>query len=208
MTIAAGGRHALPRRGARLSPARRMMTAALAAGAATALAVVASGGTYALLNSGATTAGGTLRAGTATLSVTSPLTVDATRLNPGSIVLGTAVVQNTGNVPLALRISALTLTSTSNAFTTALTVGVSAVASDGTCPATPAASTWNKTFAQAAATSPAVVPADLGLQLAKETGTAKVCVAVQLPSTASAATNINPATPVAFTLQLDGRQVS
>ncbi|MDO9396280.1 MAG: TasA family protein [Herbiconiux sp.] len=207
MTNAAGGRHALSRRGARPSLARRMMMVVMTAGAATALAVVASGGTYALFNSTASTAGGTLRAGTATLSV-STLTLDAARLNPGGIALGTATVQNTGNVKLALRLSGVTRTSTSTAYSSALLVGVSAVDPAVACPATPAASTWSHTFAEAAAASPAVVPAELGIVLAKETGTAKLCVSVQLPSTASAATNIVPATSVAFTVQLDGRQVN
>ncbi|GAA2237410.1 hypothetical protein N1031_11495 [Herbiconiux moechotypicola] len=191
------GRHAPTRRHAAPSRALRRLGLALAAASgAVVLAVVASGGTYALLNSSATVPGAVVRSGTATLAVTTALSLPTTVLYPGISISGSAIVQNTGNVPLSLRIAGLSRTSSATDFASSLTVGVSTVATSASCPAVSTA--WTGTFASA-------TPTDLSVRLAQN-GSVRVCVSVSLPVGAPATANANAATT--FILSLDGRQVA
>lgn len=178
------------------SLAENLLLTAAAAGAAVLLAVLAAGGTYAFLNSSAAVAGATLRAGTATLAVAPGFALPGTVLHPGTAIRGSAVVSNTGQVPLQLRVSGLTPPATGSAFSNALTVGVGVATSAAACTAgnTPL---WTGTLASASA-------ADLtGVTLAPGASTT-LCVTVGLPSSAPDAAK--GASAAAFSLLVDGRQ--
>lgn len=84
---------------------RRLWPVGLALGTAVLVAVVGSGGTYALWDRSASTRASTVRSGTATV-VVSPLTaMYRTPLAPGDSTTGTFSVRNTGSVPLSIRLS-------------------------------------------------------------------------------------------------------
>ncbi|MCS5715514.1 hypothetical protein NVV95_13265 [Herbiconiux sp. CPCC 205716] len=176
------------------SPVKRMLVATALVGGAVVLGTVASGSTFALLNSSATSPGAVVRSGTAEFTVSTPLTLPTAPLYPGAVASGSAVVTNTGQVPLSVRIAGLSLSGSGTTFSSALTVNVSAITT-GTCPAVPTA--WQGTFAAAPAT-------DLGVRVAPN-GTARICVAVQLPTSAPA--SAAGAAAAAFTLSIDGKQV-
>ena len=170
--------------------------AATAAGAAVALAALASGGTYAFMNSTATTGGAVVRSGTATLAVTGVLTMPGARLYPGGPAdVGSAVVKNDGDVPLSLRVTGVARTGAATPFSGALVVKVTAVGPLAACPGTGTVSTN-------AVPSSTVV--DLGVIVAKG-ATAKICVAASLPTEAVATANNNAAVSIAVTI--DGKQV-
>ncbi|WP_271206429.1 hypothetical protein [Herbiconiux flava] len=174
---------------------KRMLVATALAGGAVLLGTVASGSTFALLNSSATSPGAVVRSGTAELGVSTALSLATTPLYPGATVSGSAVVTNSGQVPLSVRVAGLALTGTATTFSSALTVHVSAISS-GSCPAVPTA--WQGTFASS-------TPTDLAVRVVPG-GTARVCVGVTLP--ASAPASAAGAAPAAFTLSIDGRQVA
>ncbi|WP_368499420.1 hypothetical protein [Herbiconiux sp. A18JL235] len=196
MTTAHPPRHvrAAPRGVAR-SLVARMLTVTAAVAAAVAVGVAASGGTYAFLTASRSTGGGTIAAGTATLSVTTPLALPTTALYPGAKVAAAAVVKNTGDVPLVVRAAGLTRTSSSTAFSQALVIRVGVVSSTAAC-TTAATPSWSGTFA-AATTS------DLPLTLAKQ-GSGVLCVIAELATTAPDAAKGLAATT--FTVNIDGRQ--
>ncbi len=196
MTTALSPRHA---RAAPSGVARslgvRMLMATIAVAAAVALGVAASGATYAFLNASRSTGGGTITAGTATLSVTTPLALPTTALYPGAKVAAAAVVQNTGDVPLVVRAAGLTRTSASTAFSQALVIRIGVVRSIAAC-TTSTTTTWSGTFAAATTT-------DLPLTLAKQ-ASGVLCVIAELPTTApDASKGLAGAT---FTVNIDGRQ--
>jgi tripartite-type tricarboxylate transporter receptor subunit TctC len=179
-----------------------MLMVAASAGTAVVLAVAAAGGTYAFLNSSRQVPGATLTAGTATLAVTTPLALTPTTLYPGSSVRGTAVVSNTGNVPLRLRVAGLTPPGSATAFTSALTIGVGIVTASTECSDT-FVPTWTGTFASA-------TPADLPVTLARPStpavpaSSAMICVRVALSTTAPDGAKTQPAAN--FAVLIDGRQ--
>lgn len=194
------GRHVAAKRSrsraGRRRPALRMLQTAAAGSVAVAIAVIAAGGTYAFYSDSATTASGmTLTAGNAALSVTSPLAVPATALYPGLTVAGTAAVRNTGTVPLQLRVAGLTPPASATAFSGALVVGVSAVATTGACTAatTPARS---GTFT--------AVPTGAFGGVVAPGATSLVCVTVTLP--ASAPAGAAGAGAASFSLAVNGVQ--
>jgi len=85
--------------------------------------VIATGGTYALWNKSADIAGGTVKAGSASLVISSPLSMSSTLLYPGLTTYGAFVVTNTGTVPLQLSVQSLTGV-TATPFSQSLTVAV------------------------------------------------------------------------------------
>ncbi|WP_440711474.1 hypothetical protein [Herbiconiux sp. YIM B11900] len=202
MSTTVAGRRVRPRHGRRAAPEtslrRRLLLFAAAAGAAVLLAVTASGGTYAFLNSSAAVpAGGSLRAGTASMSVTTALSLPTTAMYPGEVRRASAVITSVGDIPLKLRVTGVTLTSTANSFSGALTLGVGVAASAAACTAGTTTSTWTGTI-------PSATAGDLAFSLPK-TGTAVICVTVTLP--VAAPDGARGDTPATFTVQIDGRQV-
>lgn len=189
------GRHiAAPRR---RSPVRRLLGTTVAVGVAVVAASMAAGGTYALLSASATSASAaTLTAGSASLAVTTPLALSSAPLYPGSTVVGTAVVQNTGTVPLLLQVSGLTPPASATAFSGSLTVAAAPVASTAACTAATAPA-WSGTFAAAPAGALGTVPLPAG-------ATRVVCVKVSMA--ASAPANAAGAAPAAFALAVRGDQ--
>ncbi|MGA1838006.1 hypothetical protein VD659_13860 [Herbiconiux sp. 11R-BC] len=171
--------------------------AAVAAGAGVALAVAAAGGTYALLNSQAVAAAAvTLTSGDASLAVTTALSLPTTALYPGATVSGSAVVKNTGTIPLKLRVTGLTLSGGATSFSGALTVGVAAGASAAACSGgfTPE---WTGVFASAPA-------AELSTTLAAG-ASVFFCVSAALPTGAPDAARGSSA--ASFAVLIDGRQL-
>lgn len=161
------------------------------------LAVLVAGGTYAFLTSSVAAAGATLRSGTATIAVAPGFALPGTVLYPGAAIRGSAVVTNTGQVPLQLRVAGLTPPAGATPFSSALTIGVGVAASAAACTAgsTPL---WSGTFAAAPA-------ADLaGVTLAPGASTT-LCVTASLPTTAPDAAKGQPA--AAFSVLIDGRQI-
>lgn len=194
MTTATAPRHSRTARSrVARSPVSTMLLVAATVTAAVLLAVAVSGGTYAYLNSSATSTGGTITSGTATLGVTA-LTLPTTALQPGTAVAGTAVVTNSGTAKLVVRVAGIT-PPTSTAFSTALEVKVAAVSSTAACTTTTTPQ-WSGTFAAAPV-------GDLPLTLDKGTS-GILCVIVSVPLTAPNSANGN--TPATFTLLIDGRQ--
>ncbi|GAA0992970.1 hypothetical protein GCM10009563_08190 [Subtercola frigoramans] len=157
--------------------------------------MLGAGGTYALFNSSAAASTKvSVVAGTASISVTSPLALPAVVLYPGGTIRGPVTVSNTGNTPVALRVTALSGPSPANVFSQALTVGVGA-GTAAACAAGTVTPTWSGTFASATA-------APIG-SLVPIGGSAELCVSVAL---AAAAPNAAQDLLSGFTLTLDGRQ--
>lgn len=92
------GRHRAPRRH------RWVWTTAAALTAGVLVALLGSGGTYALWNASASTQGATIRSGTAALSVSALSTTRTPALGPGTSTTGTFTVRNSGTVPLSIRV--------------------------------------------------------------------------------------------------------
>jgi hypothetical protein len=173
-----------------------MLSLALSAGVAVIIAVAGAGGTFAFLNSGTQSAGATVVSGSATMAVTSPLSLPTTALYPGVTISGSGTVKNTGTVPLRLRFAGLTQSTSVNAFTSALTIGAAIGSSPSSC-ATGFSPSWTATFA-------AVAPQEIAVTLAPG-ASAVVCVSVSLPNAAPATANGQSA--AGFALLVDGRQV-
>ena len=173
--------------------------AAAAAGAGIVLAVAAAGGTYASLNSQATARGAAvLRAGSASIAVTSGLVLASSPLYPGSATRGSAVITNTGSIPLRLRVTGLALTGTVDALANVITVGVTSgpAVTAATC-AAPFTPSWSGTFVSTPAAGELPVTVAAG-------STAVVCVSLTIPTSAPDSAKGRSA---AFTLTIDGRQL-
>lgn len=149
------------------------------------LATTAAGGTYALLNSSSPILSGTLTSGTATMTV-STLTLPAVALYPGRVLAASVTVTNTGDVPLAVTLSALSAPMVTSPLSSSLTIGLAVVASPAACTngVTP---TWTGTFA--AAPSASVGPTLATAQ--SETLCVSVTLSVNAPSTSQAASAAN-----------------
>ena len=129
----------------------------------------------------ASTPGATISAGSANLAVTSLTGLASQQLYPGQSATAEFTAQNTGDVPLALRVDALTWPSAAGdpeeqAFANSVTVNVWPKTGD-TCSATPPESAW----------TPALSSNSLGVQAAR--GAAQqLCVtatlALDAPNTA------------------------
>ena len=159
--------------------------------AAIVLAVTAAGGSYAYLSQAAPLSPVTLSSGTAALTVTA-LTLPTAKLVPGTNVASSVIVSNTGQVPLALRVTGLTGPATPTALSGALAIGLAVVAQTATCPA---AATWTATIATATTTA-------LNSTVAVG-GSNKLCVYASLPSTAPLDSQGATAT---FAIAIDGTQ--
>lgn len=109
MPTITAGRHAAPRRPrARIALIPILLACVVAC--AVVLALVSSGGTFALWNGQAVGNGGSIRSGTATVVVGNLPAMYQTALGPGSSTVGAFTVQNTGSVPLAIRVATTSTT--------------------------------------------------------------------------------------------------
>jgi len=177
---------------------RSLLVAAGAASAGIVLAVSATGGTYAYLNSAAATGGAVLQSGNAALAVTA-LSLPTPALYPGRTTRGSATVTNTGTIPLKLRVAGLTFSSATSAFSSALVIGAGLPATGTTVAdcANAFPSTWSGTRA-------APAPAPLNTTLAAGASVV-LCVSVTLPTNAPDAARSN--TDAAFVVTVDGSQL-
>ena len=116
-------------------PVRRLTRATLAVAAGLVLALLATGGTYAYLSRSTTTGGATVTAGTAGFTVATGAAVSLTGLYPGSASYGSYTLTNTGDVPLALSVSSLTVTSTPAALASAVVLDLAVQPAGTTCSA-------------------------------------------------------------------------
>lgn len=175
---------------------RSMAKAIAAVATAICLAVLAAGGTYALLNSSVSTASAaTITSGTAALAV-APVTMSTAALYPGFTTFGTATVTNTGDVPLSMRITGLTQPATSTAFSQSLTIGVGIAATAAACTSGIVTPVWTGSFAVASM-------ATIGPSLAAHSS-AIFCVSVAMPLTAVSGSQGQAAAN--FGLLIDGTQ--
>lgn len=168
-----GGRHVATRGIRLLVSARSMMMTAVALILAIGLAGVATGGTYALWNKSQPTASNaSITAGSAELIVFTALSMPTTAMYPGAVLYGSAVLTNTGTIPLTLRTSGLTVPSP-NAFTKLLRVGFARAVDVASCARGTVVSAWvYSTFA-----SPAVAAFGTVLPAGQSS---VLCVSVQL----------------------------
>jgi len=173
---------------------RSMSMAALSLLVAVGLATAAAGGTYAYLNDKASLTGGTVTAGTAALTLSTPAPLAMTNLSPGQRVYSTVTVTNTGAAPLNLRVASLSETGTPSPLTNFIVVGLSLSSSTIDCSATAPAPTWTRTFATP-------VAPDLGYTLPAN-ATATLCLSAALPLS----TGAGQGQTTTFNLQLDGTQ--
>ena len=100
---------------------------------AVAVALVATGGTYALWNGSVAPTSVTIASGTAGLSVGDVKALDTTVLGPGGSTAGTFTATNTGSVALAMRVAAGTTTASTSSLVGELTVRLAAVAKAADC---------------------------------------------------------------------------
>jgi hypothetical protein len=98
-----------------------------------AVALVATGGTYALWNSAVAPTAVTVASGTAGLSVGGVKALDTSALGPGGTTAGTFSATNTGSVALAMRVTAGTTTASASALPGELTVKLAAVTRSADC---------------------------------------------------------------------------
>lgn len=185
-------RHAARRAQRAASAPRRILLAVVGTAATIVLGITAGGATYAAWSVAAPASSATtLRAGSASLTVTDPR-LSATGLYPGRTVYAATTVRNTGTTPLALSI---TPTGTSTAFTSALVVTAGTAASAADCTAGRVA---------APVTSAIGTTGILGVTLSPTTS-ALVCIGIGLPDSAPAAAAGAAASPL--TLTVSGTQV-
>lgn len=148
------------------------------------LAVLASGGTYALWRVEQPLPGAVITAGNAALDLTDPTTLATQQqLYPGQTVSGEFIAHNTGTVPLALRVDSLTGPATAadpagQAFADALSVHVWAVTGTG-CDITPPPGAWVGTVSSA--------PGGLGVTVEPD-AVQPMCLAATLAVEAPSAT--------------------
>jgi predicted ribosomally synthesized peptide with SipW-like signal peptide len=182
----------------RIFSIRSILTVFAAVTAAIFAGLIATGGTYALWNKSTTITGGTVKAGVATLVISSPLTMPSTLLYPGLTTYGTFEVTNSGDVPLQLTVQSLTGVAPTS-FTQNLTVSVAvAPRASATAADCPAISSYP--WARVATASTA---GSLGTIL-NVGASATLCVSTSLASTAPAAARGQSAP--AFTLNIGGTQ--
>ena len=202
-TLAAGrGRHSLRRRhsgrvGFRsFFSLRSMVIVIITLVVAVGIAVIATGGSYALWNKSVPTgSAASISSGTVNLTV-STLTLPTTLLSPGLTVYGYAAVANTGDVALSLA-GTLSAPTASTNFSQALTVGFSTAATAAAC--TGATPTSTATFASPSALTFGTLPTT-----ATSVSPIYVCVSVTLAATAPAVAQGQSAS--AFGIALSGVQ--
>ncbi|MET4782605.1 hypothetical protein [Glaciihabitans sp. UYNi722] len=193
---ASHGRHAANRGFLRFFSLRSMIITAVTLIAAISIAVIATGGTYALWNKSAQAApAATITAGTANLTVSS-LTLPTSALAPGRTIYGSTAVANTGTVPLALS-ATLSGPTSSTTFSQALTLGFGTAATAAACASFTPSSTATFASASTAAFGTLPLTATSGSPL-------YVCVSVTLASTV--ATGAQGQTASTFRITLSGVQ--
>jgi len=169
---------------------RRLGAAAGAVGGAVFLALLATGGTYALMNDGKQVTGATITAGSATVTINNVTSyaiagLDTTKLLPGrSVVTATPLtVKNTGTVPLSITPGTVTFADPLSPLASQLVVAVRQAASCTLTAGTPVSFT--------------------SFTLAPQQ-TTTICVEVQLKSTAPTAVQ---GVSLGFTAPLSAVQV-
>ncbi|MBF4613338.1 hypothetical protein [Curtobacterium sp. VKM Ac-1376] len=98
-------------------------------------ALLGTGGTYALWNGTASTSATTVRSATATVTVGALSAMNTTVLGPGTSTTGTFTVQNTGSVPLSMRVATSATHASSAAALGELTLHLAVVSSTAKCTA-------------------------------------------------------------------------
>ncbi|SDK60885.1 hypothetical protein SAMN05216282_108139 [Cryobacterium psychrotolerans] len=183
-------------RSAKISSLHPRATATLVVVGAMGLAVLAAGGTYALLNSSTSIgSAASITSGTAALTV-SPLTMSTAVLYPGLTTYGAATVTNTGDVPLSVRITGLTSPTATTPFSQSLTIGGGIVASPAACSSGTFTPGWAGPF-------PSATTAVVGSVLAAGSS-ATFCVSVTMALTAAPGSQGQSATN--FGILIDGIQ--
>ena len=179
--------------GTRRAPVRALLCSAATVVGAVVLALGGAGGTYAYLNDAATASGsgGTMRAGTAALTVTgSPLSLAG--MYPTLSRASAVTVQNTGDVPLQVRVQQM---SSSGNAAASLRLRVANVANAAAC-----------TTSVATGVEGALTAFPTGGVLVNSLatgGTATLCLIVTMPANAASAAQNQSAN---FTLTLQGVQ--
>lgn len=175
---------------------QRLLRALAIGGLALGISFAGAGGTYALWNANAVASTSTIASGSAAITTT-PLTGASVALFPGSTSYQTAVITNSGTVPLALQAQSLVLTSVSTDFATAIRVSVGVVATAAAC---------NSTFTPVWTGAIGSLPVTSLAATVPTIATATICIAVLLPALASATTQIT--TVATFALTIGGVQLS
>ena len=128
-----------------------------------------------LRKSQATGSNATITAGSADLKVSTALSMPTTVMYPGVVLYGSAVLTNTGTIPLTLRTSGLTVPA-SNAFSKALKFGFATAADAASCAKGTVTSAWvYSTFA-----APTVATIGTAVPVGQSP---VVCVSVQFSGT-------------------------
>ncbi len=102
------------------------------------VALLATGGTYALWNTQTVINGGTLSTGNISLTVNGSTSntisgLDATKLRPGGAVTSAATLANAGSVRMDVRIASVTMGAVTNALDSHLSLRATVVGSAGAC---------------------------------------------------------------------------
>jgi len=114
-------------------PLRSLWAGTAVVAGCVAVALVATGGTFALWNGSVAPTAVTVSSGTAGLSVGAVTALDATVLGPGGSTAGTFTATNTGSVDLAMRVAAGTTTASTASLVGELTVRLTAVTKSADC---------------------------------------------------------------------------
>ena len=177
------------------SPTRTVLAAAASLLLALLLAVFGAGGTYALWSSSAAASTAvTVSSGSAALTV-GTLALPTTGLYPGLTVYAPVTAQNTGTVPLALRVTGVVPATGSTALSGSLTMGVAAAVSAAAC-AAGVAPTWKNTAGGA-------LPAVVATPALAPGASVVLCVSLEM---SSAAPTTAQGQSAGFGIRLDGLQ--
>ena len=156
---------------------RRSAVAVALTSVAIVVAVLGAGGTFALWNSAAAASTpATVKSGTATLAVTSPLAMSTATLYPGAVITGPVAFTNTGDTPLALQVTALSAGLPVTTFSQALTVGIGA-GTAAACLAGTVTATWT-------GTASSFVAGGIGVTVASGAIT-NLCISITLATSAA-----------------------
>lgn len=185
-------RHAAQRAQRRAAVPRRILLAVVGTAATLALGIMAGGVTYAAWSvSAPASSATTLRAGSASLTVTDPR-LSAAGLYPTRTVYAATTVRNTGTTRLTL---SLTPTATVTAFSSALVVTAGTTASAADCTAGRVSSPVAASIGTAKSLAITLAPGEASL----------VCIGLGLPASAPVAAAGAASTPL--TLTVSGTQV-
>lgn len=188
------GKHAALRR----TPSSAIPTALAGTTVALVIALAATGGTYATWNKSQALSSATLKAGTASLTLTTISALPSAGLYPGQSSYGSYSVTNTGDTALTLTVASLTAPPTQNAYSQAIAIGVATATTSANCLAgTVSSPWWTGTFA-------AQVPGGVSAVAVPKGGSVVLCLRVSLPG--SAANGMQGMTASGFGVTVGGVQ--